>query len=164
MRKILFVLSLAVVFLFASCGNMFSQDDFTPIGGNIRLLDNDRKLELFSNVVNVIDVGSPGNTAEYIYAHISNVLSSNEKPLFYNDVSMENILRNTISYCNRPIIENLWERGNLVFHTHFHNIGGFIITIEDDRVYFAWLSDETPVISAIRQRYAMIRRILIVEK
>ena len=127
---------------------------------NVKFLDDNRRSILFNNVVNNIAVGPYANTAEFIYTHVTNVLSENERPLFSDNISMDGILRNSRTLHRRTIVAAYWGKGDLVFSKASPHIGGFVIGVDDDRIHFRTSSN---IILAMHFMNAMFRRILIVE-
>jgi len=131
-----------------------------PVSG--RLLDEDRRLLLHGNVVASLGTAFYGSMAEYIYAHISNILRDGEAPSFYDDISMENILRTSVPY--RTLMDRHWEKGDIVFMRNSSDVGGFILRMENNHIYYMTVLVGTVAIRSLYQNEVLIRRLLIVNR
>ena len=155
MRKFMFFFILVSVFsLFISC----SPSDYLDLGDNIKPLDNSQRTKLFENVL--ASNNNYPNTAHFIYVHVNNVINYNERPLFYNNVTMGNIYGNSMPHI-QLIIDYHWEKGDLVFARNSFYIGGFITAQKNNNIYFLSILGGRPVLRSLHIGNIRIRRIMV---
>jgi hypothetical protein len=163
MKKILLIAS--IVSLLVACDKEPSTD--YVIGKNVKILDNNRKLEFYNNVSKNINSSEYYiySTADFINHHLSNILHDDEKPLFYDDITLENILNKTTPYPNRSMIHDHWNKGDLIFDKNTiylsRGVRGGVILYKEKEIFYYVVYNKIASINSIDVKDTIIHQLLV---
>jgi hypothetical protein len=159
MKKLFFVAVFSVL-LFA-CQK--EPSTYYKLGDNIKILDDERKLEFYDKVNQSINSSENYfNTADFINNNLTAILQNNEKPLFYDEITIKNIYNKTVPYPSRSMIHNYWNKGDLIFDKNSVLIsvrGGIILYKENDKFYYT--TNTRSSVNSIDIENAIIHQLLV---